>query len=110
VLRRGVRRVLRRGGLAPNGPLGAGPAAEPALHGTTLPVPPPRLCTDNPAMTPAAGTARLRAGERPPLGMNARPDMELAPADGINSDMRNGAGSHPGSGHPPRATSRSPVE
>src|SRR6059036_1422943 len=70
-LRTGVKRVVLTGGVAANGPLRAGLAAEAALHGITLHVPPPGLCTDNAAMITAAGTARLRAGERAPLGMNA---------------------------------------
>ena len=78
-LRTGVKRVVLTGGVAANGPLRAGLAAEAAEHGVALHVPPPRLCTDNGAMITAAGTARLQAGERAPLHMNAQPDMTLAP-------------------------------
>jgi N6-L-threonylcarbamoyladenine synthase len=78
-LRTGVKRVVLTGGVAANGPLRAGLAREAAEHGVTLHVPPPRLCTDNAAMITSAGTARLQAGERASLAMNAQPDLALAP-------------------------------
>jgi len=74
----GVKRVVVTGGVAANGPLRAALAAQAAEHGLTLHIPPPRLCTDNAAMITAAGTERLRAGERAALDMNAVPDMALA--------------------------------
>ena len=74
----GVRRVVLTGGVAANGMLRAALAAAAAEHSLHLHVPPARLCTDNAAMIAAAGTARLRAGERADLGLNAQPDLALA--------------------------------
>lgn len=74
----GVKRLVLTGGVAANGPLRQALGAESAVHGFRLHVPPPRLCTDNAAMVAAAGTVRLRAGERAPLDLNARPDWALA--------------------------------
>jgi N6-L-threonylcarbamoyladenine synthase len=78
VLHTGVKRVVLTGGVAANGPLRAALAAEAREHGFHLHVPPPRLCTDNAAMIAAAGTARLLAGERADLTMNAIADLALA--------------------------------
>jgi N6-L-threonylcarbamoyladenine synthase len=74
----GVKRVVLTGGVAANGPLRDALRAEATEHGIALHIPPPRLCTDNAAMITAAGTERLRAGERATLDMNARPDLALA--------------------------------
>jgi N6-L-threonylcarbamoyladenine synthase len=74
----GVKRVVLTGGVAANGPLRRALRAEAEEHGIALHIPPPRLCTDNAAMITAAGTARLAAGERAGLDMNARPDLALA--------------------------------
>jgi N6-L-threonylcarbamoyladenine synthase len=77
VIHTGVKRVVLTGGVAANGPLRTALAAEAVAHGFALHVPPPRLCTDNAAMITAAGTDRLRAGERAGLDMNAIPDWAL---------------------------------
>ena len=74
----GVKRLVLTGGVAANGPLRAGLAAAAGEHGLHLHIPPPPLCTDNAAMIAAAGTARLLAGERADLTMNAIPDLALA--------------------------------
>jgi len=74
----GIARLVLTGGVAANGPLRAALAAEAAEHGIRLHIPPRSLCTDNAAMIAAAGTARLLAGERADLAMNAIPDLALA--------------------------------
>jgi N6-L-threonylcarbamoyladenine synthase len=73
-----VRRVLLTGGVAANAPLRAALAAEAAVQGIRLHEPPRHLCTDNAAMIAAAGAARLAAGERASLTLNAIPDLALA--------------------------------
>jgi N6-L-threonylcarbamoyladenine synthase len=74
----GVKRLVLTGGVAANGPLRAALTAQAGEHGLRLHIPPPRLCTDNAAMIAAAGTARLLAGERADLTLNAIPDLALA--------------------------------
>jgi N6-L-threonylcarbamoyladenine synthase len=74
----GVTRVVLTGGVAANGALRQALAEAAAEHGLRLHIPPARLCTDNAAMIAAAGTPRLRAGERAALDLNARPDLALA--------------------------------
>jgi N6-L-threonylcarbamoyladenine synthase len=74
----GVKRLVLTGGVAANGPLRAALMAEAGQHALHLHIPPRDLCTDNAAMIAAAGTARLLAGERADLTMNAIPDLTLA--------------------------------
>jgi N6-L-threonylcarbamoyladenine synthase len=77
-LHHGIKRVVLTGGVAANGPLRGALEAAAAEHGLRLHIPPRHLCTDNAAMITAAGTARLAAGERASLSLNAAPDLVLA--------------------------------
>jgi N6-L-threonylcarbamoyladenine synthase len=74
----GIRRIVLTGGVAANAALRSALAAEAEERGWELFIPPPSLCTDNAAMIAAAGRARLQAGERASLTMNAVPDLRLA--------------------------------
>jgi N6-L-threonylcarbamoyladenine synthase len=77
-LHHGIKRIVLTGGVAANTRLREALEAAAIEHGLRLHIPPRHLCTDNAAMITAAGTARLAAGERAPLTMNAAPDLALA--------------------------------
>ena len=76
--RLGVKRIVLTGGVAANRALRAAFQAEAGARGWEMFIPPPVLCTDNAAMIAAAGHARLLAGERATLTLNADPSLKLA--------------------------------
>ena len=84
----GDTRVVLTGGVAANTALREGLGAAVAGHAIHLHVPPRHLCTDNAAMIAAAGTARLLAGERAGLDLNAVPDLSLAPREVVTPEGR----------------------
>ncbi|MFQ5829159.1 MAG: tRNA (adenosine(37)-N6)-threonylcarbamoyltransferase complex transferase subunit TsaD [Candidatus Methylomirabilia bacterium] len=77
-LRLGVKRIILTGGVAANTQLRMALEAEVEGRSWELFIPPQRLCTDNAVMIALAGHARLLAGERAPLTLNALPDLKLA--------------------------------
>jgi len=77
-LRERTRRILVSGGVAANRPLREALQVEAEDRGFEIFIPPPALCTDNAAMIATAGHARLLAGERADLTLNASADLKLA--------------------------------
>ncbi len=73
----GVRQVLLAGGVAANLALRARLSAVLSPLGVDLRYPPVPLCTDNAAMIAAAAYFHLRLGERSPLDLDVRPNLQL---------------------------------
>ena len=76
--RLGIRQLLLTGGVAANQALREALDRECSARGYAWTAPPRELCTDNAAMIAAAGAARLLAGERADLALNAHPGLALA--------------------------------
>jgi len=80
--------LIVAGGVACNGALRA--AARESANGLGVPVyfPSPHLSTDNAAMIAAAGTVKLRAGERAGWDLNANVMLRLQNLDVEDEELR----------------------
>jgi N6-L-threonylcarbamoyladenine synthase len=84
----GPRTLIVAGGVACNGALREASSEAGARLGTPVYFPSRHLSTDNAAMIAAAGTVKLRAGERAGLDLNADVSMRLQNMEVEDGELR----------------------